>query len=148
MASGLYTRRIFAHAVLRHDAKRQRVSLWAAARTSYAIGPKSNSHYSIISAITANSSVHDSRGPRSRRDYSRLTTSGSMSWVTQFGSQFLDVFAIAEHAATPPVRDFAHDADALQMRQRLVHRGWREPRGLGQRGRGSDRLALQRLMHI
>ena len=65
----------------------------------------------------------------------------------QPGRQLIDVSAIAEHAATLPMGDFTDDADALQMRQRLVDRGRCEPRGPDQRRRGGDRLTLQRLVY-
>ncbi len=65
----------------------------------------------------------------------------------QFGRQLLNIFLIAEHAATLPMGDFTDDADALQMRQRLVDRGRCEPRGPDQRRRGGDRLTLQRLVY-
>jgi hypothetical protein len=66
----------------------------------------------------------------------------------QFSRQFLDVPEIAEHAAALPVRDFTHDTDALQMRQRLVDRRRREPRGLDQRGGRRNGLALQPLVYL
>ncbi len=54
---------------------------------------------------------------------------------------------ITEDPPTLPVRDLADDADALQVGERLVDRGRREPGSLDQCRRGSDGLALQGLMH-
>ena len=57
-------------------------------------------------------------------------------------SELLYVFAVTEHSTALSIREFTDDADALQMGERFVHGGRREPCGLDQRGCGRDGLAL------
>jgi len=67
---------------------------------------------------------------------------------SELSAQFFDIAPVTEHASAQAIRELAHDTEALEVRQRLVHRCRGEPCRLHECRRSHDRLALQRLVHL